>query len=57
MDTVIDVLKRVLFAIVMITIANIVLDNIVAYSVFNIAFVAVFTVPGIIVLIFMIYYL
>jgi len=57
MDTIINVLKRVLFAIVMITIANIVLDNIVAYSVFNIAFVAVFTVPGIIVLLFMIYYL
>lgn len=57
MDTIIMALKRLLLAIIMITIANIVLDNIIAYSVFNIAFVAIFTVPGIIVLIFMIYYL
>jgi hypothetical protein len=57
MDTIIDALKRLLLAIIMITIANLVLDNIIAYSVFNIAFVAIFTVPGIIVLIFMVYYL
>lgn len=57
MDTIINALKRLLLAIIMITIANLVLDNIIAYSVFNIAFVAIFTVPGIIVLIFMVYYL
>lgn len=57
MDTIINALKRLLLAIIMITIANLVLDNIIAYSVFNVAFVAIFTVPGIIVLIFMVYYL
>ena len=57
MDTIINALKRLLLAIIMITIVNLVLDNIIAYSVFNVAFVAIFTVPGIIVLIFMVYYL
>ncbi|MFV0393877.1 MAG: hypothetical protein ACK5LC_05725 [Coprobacillaceae bacterium] len=57
MDSIIDVLKRILLAIVMITVVNVFMNNMIAYSLFNIGFVTVFTIPGIIVLVFMIYFI
>lgn len=57
MDTIVEILKRAFFAIILITMTNMLFNNSIAYSLFNIGFVAVFTIPGLIVLLFMIYFL
>jgi hypothetical protein len=57
MDTVVEVLKRIIFSIILITITNVCLNMSIAYSLFNIGLVAIFTIPGLVVLIFMVYFL
>lgn len=57
MDTITEVLKRILFSIILITLTNMLFTNAIAYSLFNIGFVAVFTIPGIVVLFFIVYFI
>lgn len=57
MNSIIAALKRILLAIILITITNMLFNNIINYSLFNIGFVAVFTFPGIVILFIMMYFI